>query len=175
MYLRLASQAFVGEVVAPTIRKVTGMVPVEINPLKQPGFDDDRIQTSGSVLESLSQELLDRLATYSEEEFPLGFRTITSIIYAEVEAKFPRFGQDVLVTTVFLRMLCPAIVSPWMFGLTDTAPHPLHARYANCFVQVHDLVWLKVGVLSRILRLLLQWSWHTCMPLTRLSLTVASF
>lgn len=110
----------------PTIKRVTSVAPVEINPAKQPGFLADQIEGSGTTLEELSQEIFDRLAAF--KEFPVGVRTIANIIYTEVEAKFPDCGQDVLVTVIFLRLLCPAIVSPWVFGLTDKAPHPLYTR-----------------------------------------------
>eukprot|EP00039_Didymoeca_costata_P006640 m.92035 g.92035 ORF g.92035 m.92035 type:complete len:821 (-) comp13332_c0_seq3:1182-3644(-) len=126
MYMRLVCHDMLAQVLAPVMQQVTSMAPMELNPVKQPGFKDAQLQSAGTALEKLCQDIFDRLAEY--RDFRFGMRTIASIIYSEVEEKFPGCGQDALVTVIFLRLVCPAIVSPWVFGLTDQAPHPLHLR-----------------------------------------------
>ena len=74
----------------------------------------------------MCQQILDRLAEV--DDLPNTLLTTCNMIYQEVEDKFEGCGQNTIVTVIFLRLLCPAIVSPHTFDLVDRKPHPLHAR-----------------------------------------------
>jgi len=55
----------------------------------------------------------------SENHIPLPFREITLFLYEEAQRKYPNAQYKVIGGFIFLRWLCPAIVSPMDHGLVD--------------------------------------------------------
>eukprot|EP00035_Acanthoeca_spectabilis_P024708 m.454996 g.454996 ORF g.454996 m.454996 type:complete len:868 (-) comp20791_c0_seq1:374-2977(-) len=116
-----------GEILAPTVKEVVSMPPLDIDQNRQPGFGDAQIEGSAQGLEQLCGDLLQRMHD-RVDEFPAVLKYLAKVLYDEAAVKFPACGQDVIITVFFLRYICPAIVTPWAFGVVDEALHPLHGR-----------------------------------------------
>lgn len=112
---------------APTVKEVVSMPPLDIDQNRQPGFGDAQIEGSAQGLEQLCGDLLQRMHD-RVDEFPAVLKYLAKVLYDEAAVKFPACGQDVIITVFFLRYICPAIVTPWAFGVVDEALHPLHGR-----------------------------------------------
>eukprot|EP01103_Thecamoeba_quadrilineata_P017176 TRINITY_DN598_c0_g3_i1.p1 TRINITY_DN598_c0_g3~~TRINITY_DN598_c0_g3_i1.p1 ORF type:complete len:480 (-),score=85.64 TRINITY_DN598_c0_g3_i1:42-1481(-) len=70
---------------------------------------------------NICQELLDKIfRTY--EKFPLPIRALFRYTREEVDKKFPEMQRLAIGGLLFLRFLCPAIVTPEKYGLISAPP-----------------------------------------------------
>eukprot|EP00038_Savillea_parva_P020507 m.31562 g.31562 ORF g.31562 m.31562 type:complete len:854 (-) comp4811_c0_seq1:210-2771(-) len=126
-FLKMTGSAILGEILAPTVKEVVAMPPLDIDQNRQPGFGDAQIVNNAQGLEALCGDLLKRMHDRLDT-FPAPLKSFARVLYSEANKKFPACGQDVLITVLFLRFVCPAIVTPWAFDVVDQQLHPLHGR-----------------------------------------------
>ncbi len=117
-FARFAGQEYLQEAILPVMRSLlSSNMPCELDKAKLP---------SGQTLEQncknvikLSQKILDRLQE-TVQLLPRSFREVCGFLSAAVAKKFPGCSASAVGGFMFLRFLCPALVSPEAFGLIRT-------------------------------------------------------
>ncbi len=104
--------------------------PIRLKQRKLPNLEQVATANMGRLLQ-LAQGLLFLMASSIEKNLPFEIREILHFMQVRVVRKFYREGgektqMDLIRTSVsaflFLRFLCPALVSPQMHGLTVSQP-----------------------------------------------------
>ena len=70
------------------------------------------------TLLSIAEFLLDKVCA-SANMFPVGIRQIVTHIQKETATVFPEMKDVVLGVFIFLRFICPALVSPVSYGMIE--------------------------------------------------------
>eukprot|EP00698_Gefionella_okellyi_P005606 TRINITY_DN1509_c0_g1_i2.p1 TRINITY_DN1509_c0_g1~~TRINITY_DN1509_c0_g1_i2.p1 ORF type:complete len:549 (+),score=114.24 TRINITY_DN1509_c0_g1_i2:113-1759(+) len=93
--------------------------PCEIDPLKLKEGDD--LYRNMQKLRDTAYKLLKALVD-TACDWPPELRVITHQLQQAVMAKFPEAQYSAVGGLVFLRFICPALLTPQSFGLLDTPP-----------------------------------------------------
>jgi hypothetical protein len=72
-------------------------------------------------LKQLSKSLLTETMELSLKQCPMELRKVMKVMYEESQTKW-QCGDICVGALFFLRFLCPAIISPHLFGITHAAP-----------------------------------------------------
>lgn len=143
-YMKMAGRDALGSLLAPMIQAVDRLPPLEVDGVRQPGFSREQLTGNARKLEELCTSLLDRIHD-SLEDFPAALVEVAKIVFEEVEKQFPGCGQDAIITIFFLRFICPAIVTPWIFCVTDKMLHPLHQRSLLLLSKLLQMTCVAAG------------------------------
>lgn len=72
-------------------------------------------------LKKVTQLVLDTITT-SVNTFPLQLKQLCYCITQATKSRFPHLFRQTLGSFIFLRYLCPALITPQSYGLVDTTP-----------------------------------------------------
>jgi len=107
---------FLREMVGPLVQSVCAVKhSLEIDPSKAAGRDVD-VKRNLELLAGFAQKFLDRLFK-SVEEMPVELREVFAHLQEETSYHWPEMRHIVVGGFLFLRYLCPCIVSPYRYGL----------------------------------------------------------
>jgi neurofibromin 1 len=90
----------------------------EVDPNKQ--SNQGQADSNAKQLENLIRKLLDSIFQ-NESMIPLSVRIIFSKISKISEQKFPGHGRLAVGGLIFLRLICPAIISPEQSGIVESS------------------------------------------------------
>jgi len=106
-YVKRIGQSFLKNVIAPQVQiTLSQKVNVEVDPNKDPNAKKN-IEKLKSVVEQYLHTIMDSI-----QLLPPEIREICSFIKTEVDKKFPGNGLPMVGGFVFLRFICPSIVTP---------------------------------------------------------------
>lgn len=123
--------------IGPTVELVLNSGSLEVNADKAPELSDQRLRLNTFELINICQVRSPKLSItqYSLQlqglhdmiiqnlaRFPQSLRIVMGRIYQEVERRFPDQGYNVVSSFIFLRFLCPSLLSPKKAGLIDLNP-----------------------------------------------------
>lgn len=117
LFARYAGHVYLQEVVSPAIREmlsVSNVASCELDPTRLlPG---QSVDANLKTLVELVSNVLDRLSD-STSVLPAAFREICGFLRVAVDTKFPGQGVAAIGGFMFLRFICPALVSPDAYNL----------------------------------------------------------
>eukprot|EP00051_Salpingoeca_urceolata_P010950 m.134514 g.134514 ORF g.134514 m.134514 type:complete len:963 (+) comp16915_c7_seq2:139-3027(+) len=125
-YFRVVGNSFLHASLARTLEYILNSPPIEIDRTRA-SLSDAQLQHNTQELVLVCQGLLD-MVTQNWLLCPLSLRQVVYTICQTIEAKYPGHGKGAVGAFVFLRFLCPAILSPHRNGLVDQQPPPEHQR-----------------------------------------------
>jgi len=94
---------------------------LEVNPNNVGGTERINLKANLAQIIDISQRFLDRVLS-SSSRCPLIFRELMLHTKQRVDRVFPNMTHAVVGGFVFLRFLCPAIVTPHKYGLLSKCP-----------------------------------------------------
>jgi len=94
---------------------------LEVNPNNVSGAERVNLRANLAQIVDMSQKFLDKVLS-SASRCPLLFRELMLHTKQRVDRVFPNMTHAVVGGFVFLRFLCPAIVTPHKFGLLSKPP-----------------------------------------------------
>jgi hypothetical protein len=107
---------------------------MEIDPHKMGDASDTTINSLELWL--VAQKLFKCIVD-SERIMPTQVKQLMRHIDAEVGARFSSEAQfRALGGFLFLRMVCPALMAPQIYGLLDSPPHPVRAPFLIYFIKI---------------------------------------
>eukprot|EP01105_Mastigella_eilhardi_P001554 TRINITY_DN1185_c0_g1_i4.p1 TRINITY_DN1185_c0_g1~~TRINITY_DN1185_c0_g1_i4.p1 ORF type:complete len:657 (+),score=186.42 TRINITY_DN1185_c0_g1_i4:60-1973(+) len=114
---------------------------LEIDPARLSGAEADistMVTGNAARIMQITQQLFDHIVA-SVEVCPMSLRMLVSHARAEVARKFPEKAVMIVGGFVFLRCLCPAIVSPEAYGLITS---PVSAEAQRSLILISKLLQL---------------------------------
>jgi len=125
-FSRVVGWKFLHKSVRPLIKQIMQKnLDIEIDPLREE--NEDARNANRERLLSAAQEFLDSIVE-SEPYIQLPVREISMQLAEEAAKKFPEAKYRVVGGFVFLRWICPAIVSPAAYSLTQETPDSAQQR-----------------------------------------------
>jgi predicted nucleic acid-binding Zn-ribbon protein len=117
-YTKLTGTPYLNRILKPFIVDVvnSNAQQYEVDPNKVSG---ESVDQNLSRLVETAQKILDAILR-SANEFPIQLRILASFLGQEVHKKFPNNKHASVGGFLFLRFLCPAMLSPGAYGLLDT-------------------------------------------------------
>lgn len=145
LYMRAECGGFLQAAVLETVLRLQeSKQSAELNPAKMDSLDD-ACNNAEFLLQVLDQVTLSIFT--SPEACPRSVRYICGCLQKAVVAKWPdeRFVRTRVVSGfIFLRLLCPALLNPRLFGLVGEQPSPAATRslvmVAKCLQNLANLV-----------------------------------
>ncbi|KCV69132.1 hypothetical protein H696_04547 [Fonticula alba] len=136
-YLRLLSTGYVASVLGPVIRSIQSTrLSYEVDNSR---VDDiEELRKNARRLVTACKNLLD-LASTNLDQFPADLSYILSRIRSSVMSRFPNDAKAHYTCVggfVFLRLLCPALLSPRSFGLVTEQPDDRATRALMLIAKV---------------------------------------
>jgi hypothetical protein len=93
----------------------------EVNPIS--GVSNNEIQQNVALLISIAKKFVAVLHA-NIDSCPLALRVVLSHVKYEVSRKYPMLCRVILSSILFLRFICPALVSPEEYNLVPNALRP---------------------------------------------------
>lgn len=119
-FARFAGQDYLQEALLPVVRALlTSNLTCELDPTKLP--EGQSLEQNQQNVISLTKQVLERLDD-TVHLLPSTFRDVCGFLMAAVERKFPEHGVMAVGGFMFLRFICPALVSQDSFGLIRSFP-----------------------------------------------------
>lgn len=116
-YTKLTGTPYLTRLLRPFIFEIVNNgASFEVDPNK--AREGENLEFNLARLVEMSQKLLDVIVR-SVNEFPMPLRVLASHLMEEVGKKFPTHKHTSVGGFVFLRYLCPALLSPSVYGLID--------------------------------------------------------
>ncbi|KAL9654576.1 hypothetical protein ABK040_006640 [Willaertia magna] len=89
-------------------------------------IDDEKVSTeiaekNAELLKGLCQNVLDIIFN-SKKECPIQIRDVLTHTLKKTEEKYPNCGELCVGGLLFLRFICPSLVTPQLFGLIKDSP-----------------------------------------------------
>ena len=116
---------------------------MEIDPHK---MGDAADATINSLELWLVAQKLYKCIVDSEKMMPTQIKQLMRHIDAEVGAKFGPSAQQAQFRAIggflFLRMVCPALRAPQVFGLLDGPPHPVPPSHTRSLTRLRSFLFL---------------------------------
>ncbi|KAM4677583.1 RAS protein activator like-3-like [Discoglossus pictus] len=133
-YMKMVGQTYLLDTLGPFVTRLCASVDShEVDPLRCSSEDlgenrghlwrscEEAVQNILQSLESFPPELLEVFSAWQEEVTNRGR---------------PELGSRLVSSSLFLRFLCPAILSPGLFNLSPDHPNPLAARAFTLVAKV---------------------------------------
>ncbi|KAG8441244.1 hypothetical protein GDO86_006834 [Hymenochirus boettgeri] len=133
-YMKMVGQTYLQETLGPFVNRIYASEEShEVDPSRcsQEDLSDNRERLWRSCEEAV-QSIFQ-----SQESFPPELLAVFSAWQEEVSLRGrPALGCRLVSASLFLRFLCPAILSPGLFHLSLEHPHPLAARALTLVAKV---------------------------------------
>lgn len=131
---KLFGGRFLSATLGPIIDKIAQLKkPVELDPMR---ITKDTAKNSLETIITLCQEMLDAIFA-SSDLLPSALNRTYSLLSSEIDAKFAsnfsstdlrRFRSIAISSFFFLRLICPALLSPVLFGLSGQVQNEITSR-----------------------------------------------
>ncbi|KAE8619549.1 hypothetical protein XENTR_v10009841 [Xenopus tropicalis] len=133
-YMKMVGQTYLQETLGPFVNRIyTSEDSHEVDPLRC--SPEDLGENRGQLWRSCEDAVQSILQ--SQESFPPDLLEIFSSWQVEVALRGrPALGSRLVSASLFLRFLCPAILSPGLFNLSAEHPQPLAARALTLVAKV---------------------------------------
>ncbi|KAM9730626.1 RAS protein activator like-3 isoform 2-T2 [Dama dama] len=133
-YMKLVAQDYLQETLGQVVRRLCASTEdCEVDPSKCPASDLPQHQ---SRLRNSCKEVFENII-HSYNWFPAELGTVFSGWREECKARGSEaLGPRLVCASLFLRLLCPAILSPSLFGLAPEHPAPGPARTLTLIAKV---------------------------------------
>ncbi|OCT90283.1 hypothetical protein XELAEV_18018895mg [Xenopus laevis] len=133
-YMKMVGQTYLQETLGPFVSRIYASEDShEVDPLRC--SPEDLSENRGQLWKSCEEAVQSILQ--SQESFPSELLEIFSSWQVEVAMRGrPALGSRLVSASLFLRFLCPAILSPGLFNLSAEHPHPLAARALTLVAKV---------------------------------------
>ncbi|XP_010152530.1 PREDICTED: RAS protein activator like-3-like, partial [Eurypyga helias] len=133
-YMKLVGGKYLQDTLGEAVAQVcTSDDSCEVDPSKCAGLD---LSDNQNNLRQVCEETFQRIAT-SCDAFPAELGEIFAAWQEECEARGKAsIGQRLVSASLFLRFLCPAIMSPSLFGLVQEYPSEATARTLTLVAKV---------------------------------------
>ncbi|XP_061087253.1 ras GTPase-activating protein nGAP isoform X2 [Conger conger] len=138
-YMKLVGQKYLIETLGEFIARLyASSESCEVDPRKCPGSE---LLSNQKHLTETCEEVVKRITEMyrgdGESSFPVELNEIFSRWVEECEGRGRgEIGQRLISASLFLRFLCPAILSPSLFGLTQSYPDPPTLRTLTLTAKV---------------------------------------
>eukprot|EP01104_Vermistella_antarctica_P011392 TRINITY_DN3174_c0_g1_i2.p1 TRINITY_DN3174_c0_g1~~TRINITY_DN3174_c0_g1_i2.p1 ORF type:complete len:1492 (-),score=397.22 TRINITY_DN3174_c0_g1_i2:2283-6758(-) len=137
VYSKLVGAKYLRKVVLPSVEYILDNdPPLEVDPLRV-AEGVDVAENMKNLLRVTDMFLKNILA--SEDDIPIGFRHICHTLATDVEHHFP--GNDYMSVGgfIFLRFICPSIVTPANFGILP-ASRPISRSQRRALILVSKII-----------------------------------
>lgn len=133
-YMKLVGQKYLIDTLGQLIIGLyTSAESCEVDPLKCSSAD---LSSNQRHLTETCEEVVKKI-TEMQGSFPEELNKVFSSWVAQCEDQGrPEIGHRLISASLFLRFLCPAILSPSLFGLTQPYPEPLTLRTLTLTAKV---------------------------------------
>ncbi|KAM4749157.1 RAS protein activator like-3 [Rhinophrynus dorsalis] len=133
-YMKMVGQTYLQETLGPFVTHLYASEDShEVDPLRC--SPEDLSENRGNLWRSCEEAVQGILQ--SQEYFPPELLAVFSAWQEEVSLRGrPDLGSRLVSASLFLRFLCPAILSPGLFHLSPEHPHPLAARALTLVAKV---------------------------------------
>jgi hypothetical protein len=101
----------------------TGNGPFEVDEYRLEEETSLLLDESVKKITDICKDILDAMMA-STDECPLELREIMRFMMEECEKNFSGYGETCVGGLYFLRFVCPAIISPHLFGIVNSCPQP---------------------------------------------------
>jgi len=125
-YTKLIGTRYLKETLTPTLQRlIANPLTFEVDPQKLP-TGQDRLANIQNVAKGAEDFL--RAVVASVDHCPVQFREVCAYLKQEVGKRFPGAEHSAIGGFIYLRFICPAIVSPEGFGLVQARVMTLELR-----------------------------------------------
>ncbi|MEE6515026.1 hypothetical protein FKM82_023512, partial [Ascaphus truei] len=133
-YMKMVGQTYLAETLGPFVTHIYASEDShEVDPLRCP--PENLSENRGNLWRSCEEAVKSILK--SQESFPPELLAVFSAWQEEVSLRGqPVLGSRLVSASLFLRFLCPAILSPGLFNLSPDHPQPLAARTLTLVAKV---------------------------------------
>ncbi|XP_036271883.1 RAS protein activator like-3 isoform X2 [Pipistrellus kuhlii] len=133
-YMKLVAQDYLQETLGQVLRRICASTEdCEVDPSKCPASELPQHQAR---LQSSCEEVFEDII-HSYDWFPAELRTVFSAWREACKARGSEaLGPRLVCASLFLRLLCPAILAPSLFGLAPQHPAPTPARTLTLIAKV---------------------------------------
>jgi len=105
------------------------MTAMELDPYKLDGAISEAVMNENALrLKLYAQHFLTSL-TEGVEDMPKTLRALLATIKEEVAKKFPDYQVGAVANFLFLKLVCPAMLTPHIYGITPDPPNENAQRY----------------------------------------------
>lgn len=117
-YSKFIGKEFLRDTLKPLIEEVReSNKGWEINPIK--AEEGESVEENVRNIREMAERFLTRIVEHGASSFPNELRMICKELRDHTEKKFPESVNTVIGGYFFLRLICPATVSPEGFGIVD--------------------------------------------------------
>eukprot|EP01101_Sappina_pedata_P006778 TRINITY_DN3465_c0_g1_i1.p1 TRINITY_DN3465_c0_g1~~TRINITY_DN3465_c0_g1_i1.p1 ORF type:complete len:871 (-),score=186.52 TRINITY_DN3465_c0_g1_i1:51-2663(-) len=113
-YFCMEGKQYLQSCVLPLIKQISIAGSLEVNPEK--AQEGESVQANCYKLLGIAQEFLESVLR-SPRQCPVKFRHLFSAVRGQMSKVFPELTQQIVGSLLFLRFICPAIISPHKYGL----------------------------------------------------------
>ncbi|XP_059552431.1 RAS protein activator like-3 isoform X2 [Myotis daubentonii] len=133
-YMKLVAQDYLQETLGQVLRRICASTEdCEVDPSKCPASELPQHQAR---LQSSCEEVFENII-HSHDWFPAELGTVFSGWREACKARGSEaLGPRLVCASLFLRLLCPAILAPSLFGLAPQHPAPAPARTLTLIAKV---------------------------------------
>ncbi|XP_026215664.1 RAS protein activator like-3 isoform X2 [Anabas testudineus] len=133
-YMKLVGQKYLIDTLGDFISRLyASLKNCEVDPRKCPPSDLSNNQKHlGEACEDVVQKIIELHGPFPEELHKI----FSSWVELCEDQGRPEIGQRLISASLFLRFLCPAILSPSLFGLTQSYPEPNTLRTLTLTAKV---------------------------------------
>ncbi|XP_044135009.1 RAS protein activator like-3-like [Bufo gargarizans] len=133
-YMKMVGQTYLHETLGPFITRIyASMESHEVDPQR---CSPEELHENKEHLWRSCEEVMESI-TQSQKDFPPDLLAVFSSWQEKVVMRGrPELGFRLVSACLFLRFLCPAILSPGLFHLSPEHPHPLAARALTLVAKV---------------------------------------
>eukprot|EP01119_Soliformovum_irregulare_P019017 TRINITY_DN5943_c0_g1_i1.p1 TRINITY_DN5943_c0_g1~~TRINITY_DN5943_c0_g1_i1.p1 ORF type:complete len:2529 (-),score=855.67 TRINITY_DN5943_c0_g1_i1:42-7628(-) len=121
-FSKLMGREYLCNTLAPTIHSIIAdNLTFELDPNKLP--KGQTMEQNVTNVLKVSQQFMSAIVK-SVDDCPLPLREVCHFMHQAVHERFPTFENSAVGGFIFLRFLCPAIISPEGFGVIKDLPNP---------------------------------------------------
>jgi len=120
-YTKLTGASYLNRLLKPIVLEVlTNASTNSYEPDQNKAKEGENVEQNLQKLMEVSQKILDVILK-SGSEFPLPLRVLAGSLMRDVQKKFPQHRLISVGGFLFLRFICPAILSPGAYGMLESS------------------------------------------------------